>query len=157
MSDRKKSPIVLIPGPEALTAEGLIRMFEAIKDRPATPEEVAEFEAKAYRLNPPAPGPQMMTIKELAKVIEANACRQPTETAPAPVRRSLPVTRWGRDQAGGIGLVGGVQGPPADQEAPTTRGRPASWPHGTGFGVSGITTKGPPADSAEPVEPTTKH
>lgn len=100
MSDTKHL-LAMIPGPQALEPENLIRVFEAIKGRPATPEELAEFEAKAHRLKHP-------------------------EAAPAPARRQFQPSRWGRPMevapGTGFGVCGGAVSRPAD---PAATGEPA--------------------------------
>jgi len=49
MADTKKL-IAIIPGNEAATVAGLVKMFTAIKRRPPTDQELAEFEAGRQRL-----------------------------------------------------------------------------------------------------------
>jgi hypothetical protein len=55
--DRKHVRFTMLPGSAAATPEGLIALFEWIKQRPATPQELAEFEAGKHRLKLPPEAP----------------------------------------------------------------------------------------------------
>jgi hypothetical protein len=87
----------LMSGADAQKPENIIKLFEAIKGRKATAEEIANVERKLK-----------------AKPADSWKVKAP---APAPsTRKRLPTTQWGR---------------------------PSSVPPGTGFGLSGITSRSP--------------
>jgi hypothetical protein len=83
----------LMRGADALKAENIIKLFEALKGRKATPKEIANVERKLK-----------------AEPADSSKAMSPEPLPAASMRKPLPTTKWGRPSSVPPGTGFGLSG-----------------------------------------------